>query len=171
MQFSDVLKDIQNNTLNERFKGARFKYWLQTDPRYCDQLTNVWLWEDFPSRKNLGVKDLGIDLVARTEMGEYWAIQCKCYAPNTVITKQSVDSFIANANRSFADPKTFQTTSFSDLFWVSTSEKWNSSANETVKGQAKPFHRISRFDLLLSIITVSVESQKIVHALPHLTFN
>lgn len=61
MQFSDVLKDIQNNTLNERFKGARFevliKYWLQTDPRYCDQLTNVWLWEDFPSRKNLGVKN------------------------------------------------------------------------------------------------------------------
>lgn len=151
MLFSDVLKDIQNNTLNERFKGARFevliKYWLQTDPRYCDQLTDVWLWEEFPSRKDLGGKDLGIDLVARTEWGGYWAIQCKCYAPNTIITKQSVDSFIANANRSFADPETFQTTSFSDLFWVSTSEKWNSTANETVKGQAKPFHRISRFDL------------------------
>lgn len=151
MFFSEVLKDIQNNTLNERFKGARFevliKYWLQTDPRYCDQLTDVWLWEDFPSRKDFGGKDLGIDLVARTEMGEYWAIQCKCYAPNTVITKQSVDSFISNANRSFSDPETFQTTSFSDLFWVSTSEKWNSTANETVKGQTKPFHRISRFDL------------------------
>lgn len=73
MLFSDVLKDIQNNTLNERFKGARFevliKYWLQTDPRYCDQLTDVWLWEEFPSRKDLGGKDLGIDLVARTEWG------------------------------------------------------------------------------------------------------
>lgn len=151
MQFNEVLNDIQNNTLNERFKGARFevliKYWLQTDPRYCDQLTDVWLWEEFPSRKDLGGKDLGIDLVARTEWGGYWAIQCKCYAPTTEITKKDVDSFIANANRSFSDTETYQTTSFSDLFWVSTSEKWNSTANETVKGQAKPFHRISRFDL------------------------
>lgn len=151
MRFAEVLKDIQSNTLNERFKGARFevliKYWLQTDPRYCDQLTDVWLWEEFPARKDLGGKDLGIDLVARTEMGEYWAVQCKCYAPGTVVTKQSVDSFVANANRSFADPETFQATSFSELFWVSTSERWNSAANETVKGQSKPFHRISRFDL------------------------
>ena len=73
MLFSDALKDIPNHTLNERFKGARFevsiKYWLQTDPRYCDQLTDVWLWEEFPSRKDLGGKDLGIDLVARTEWG------------------------------------------------------------------------------------------------------
>lgn len=151
MDFAEVLKNIQENTLNEHYKGSRFevliKLWLQTDPRFCDQLTNVWLWEEFPSRKELGGKDLGIDLVARTEMGDYWAIQCKCYKSSTVIDKPMVDSFISNSYRKFTDPVTFQSTSFSDLFWVSTSEKWNSTANETVKGQTKPFHRISRFDL------------------------
>ena len=62
------------------------KLWFLTDPRYSN-LEKVWLWEEFPCRKDFGGKDLGIDLVARTEYGDYWAIQCKCYAEDAVIDK------------------------------------------------------------------------------------
>lgn len=47
----------------------------------------------FPGRKDFGGTDTGIDLVAKTELGDYWAIQCKCYAENTTIDKPAVDSF------------------------------------------------------------------------------
>lgn len=40
------------------------KRWFQTDPRYADKLQEVWLWEEFPGKKDFGGKDLGIDLVA-----------------------------------------------------------------------------------------------------------
>ena len=47
--------------------------------------------------------DIGIDLVARERAGEYCAIQCKCYAEDTRVTKPQIDSFIsASASKWFA---------------------------------------------------------------------
>jgi hypothetical protein len=39
-------------------------------PLYKDRLAHVWLWNDFPFRKDLGVKMLHC-LVAKTILGEY----------------------------------------------------------------------------------------------------
>ena len=39
--------------------------------------------------------DIGIDLVARESNGEYCAIQCKCFAEDTRVTKPQIDSFVA----------------------------------------------------------------------------
>ncbi len=84
-------------SVTEREKGATFerlmKRWLKTDPRY-NTLKHVWLWEEFPARSEFGGKDTGIDLVAQTESGDYWAIQCKFYDANTTIDKPAVDSFL-----------------------------------------------------------------------------
>ena len=101
---NDILAEIRQKSLTEKEKGTDFerlmKLWFLTDPRYAN-LQDVWLWEEFPARKDFGGKDLGIDLVARTETGDYWAIQCKCYAEDAHIDKGAVDSFLANASRTF----------------------------------------------------------------------
>ena len=152
----DILFEIRLKAETEREKGTDFerlmKLWFLTDPRYSE-LEKVWLWEEFPGRKDFGGKDLGIDLVARTEYGDYWAIQCKCYAEDAQISKGSVDSFIANASRQFTDPDTFQTKEFSNLVWVQTNNKrWGVNAMEAIQGLTKPFNRISLYDLEISVV-------------------
>ena len=152
----DILSEIRLKSFSEKDKGTDFerlmKLWFLTDPRYSE-LEKVWLWEEFPSRKDFGGKDLGIDLVARTEYGDYWAIQCKCYAEDAQISKGSVDSFIANASRQFTDSETFQTKEFSNLIWVQTNNKrWGTNAMEAIQGLSKPFNRISLYDLEISVV-------------------
>jgi len=152
----EVLQDIRLKASTEKEKGTDFerlmKLWFLTDPRFSE-LEKVWLWEEFPGRKDFGSKDLGIDLVARTEYGDYWAIQCKCYAEDAQISKGSVDSFVANASRTFTEDETFQTKEFSNLVWVQTNNKrWGSNAIEAIQGLSKPFNRISLYDLEISVV-------------------
>ena len=153
---NDILTEIRQKSLTEKEKGTDFerlmKLWFLTDPRYSN-LERVWLWEEFPARKDFGGKDLGIDLVARTEAGDYWAIQCKCYAEDAMISKGAVDSFLANASRTFLDPETLQTREFSNLLWVQTTRKrWGTNAEAAIQGLSKPFNRISLYDLEISAV-------------------
>ena len=153
---NDILQEIRLKATTEREKGTDFerlmKLWFMTDPRY-NELEKVWLWEEFPGRKDFGGKDLGIDLVARTEYGDYWAIQCKCYDDNTSIDKGAVDSFLANASRTFTEDESFQTKEFSNLVWVQTNNKrWGTNAQEAIQGLSKPFNRISLYDLEISCV-------------------
>lgn len=153
---NDILNEIRLKSITEKEKGTDFerlmKLWFLTDPRYSN-LEKVWLWEEFPCRKDFGSKDLGIDLVARTEYGDYWAIQCKCYAEDAVISKGAVDSFIANASRTFLDPETFQTKEFTNLIWVQTTRKrWGANAEQAIQGLNKDFNRISLYDLEMSAV-------------------
>ena len=151
MTFKEVLQRFRTGSFTEREKGAKFeklmKRWFQTDPRYADKLQEVWLWEEFPGKKDFGGKDLGIDLVAKTDLGDYWAIQCKCYDEKAVISKAVVDSFISTAHRAFIDDLTLKTTYFSNLIWVSTTLRWGANAEETLKGQDIPVTRINMHEL------------------------
>ena len=113
-------------------------------------LTEVWMWEDFPSRKDFGGKDTGIDLVAKTENGDYWAIQCKCYAENATIDKPMVDSFLATSSRTFLDESTLQTRTFSNRLWIATTNKWGVNAEESIHNQNPPVNRIGLVDLQTS---------------------
>lgn len=150
MTIHDVLAHFRNTSLTEKDKGTRFERiirdWFKTDPRYSE-LEEVWMWEDFPSRKDFGGKDTGIDLVARTEGGEYWAIQCKCYDEKATIDKPAVDSFLATSSKTFTEPQTLQTTAFSARIWVSTTSHWGTNAEETIKHQSPQVTRINLFDL------------------------
>jgi predicted helicase len=66
-------------------KGTAFErltqLYLQTTPEYRTELQHVWLLREVPAdirrRLNLPGPDEGIDLLARTRRGEYWAIQTK----------------------------------------------------------------------------------------------
>lgn len=150
MTFRDILQKFRKESFTEKEKGTKFerlmKQWLKTDPRY-NEFTQVWLWEEFPGRKDFGGSDIGIDLVAKSETGEYWAIQCKCYAEKATIDKAAVDSFIATSGKSFVDAETFQTASFNHRLWISTTNKWGSNAEETIHGQNPPVNRIGLADL------------------------
>ena len=61
-------------------RGKQFervcKWLLETDPRYANRLSKVWLWDDWPGRWG---PDCGIDLVAEDRDGKKWAIQARCH--------------------------------------------------------------------------------------------
>ncbi len=152
MTFQEVLAQIRDGVENEREKGSRFEKliqrWLLSDPRF-GELTDVWLWSDFPACADFGGgQDLGIDLVARTDSGDYWAVQCKCYAEGATIDKAAVDSFLAASSRQFTDPfsEQQQRVNFAARLWVSTTENWNRNAEESIKNQTIPFTRVGLAD-------------------------
>ena len=149
-QFNKILQDYREKSFSERDKGDRFERliqaYLQTDPTYSNTLKYVWMWDEFPGRRDLGGSDTGIDLVALTFDGDYWAIQCKCYAEKASIDKKSVDSFLSTSSREFKNDQ-LQKIGFSKRIWISTTNNWSSNAEETIRNQNPPVTRINLTDL------------------------
>lgn len=154
MNIHDILAKVRQQSVTERQKGAVFEKlmqrWLQSDPRYCNLLKKVWLWDEFPAKGEFGGKDTGIDLVARTEEGDYWAIQCKCYDANAVIDKPAVDTFLSTSSKTFTDDVTLKTVGFSLRLWISTTDHWGPTATQTIANQNPPVLRIGLKDLEMS---------------------
>jgi predicted helicase len=150
MKFTDIIEKYREISFSERDKGARFERlmqgYLQTDPKYSYRFKKVWLWEEFPGKKDLGGNDTGIDLVALTHEGDYWAIQCKCYQSTSTIDKPAVDSFLSTSSREFKDDN-MRTTKFSVRLWISTTNLWGPNATEAIKNQSPPVVRINLYDL------------------------
>ena len=144
MRFNKVLEKYRKYSFSERDKGERFERLMQafllSYPLYASKFTNVWMWDEFPAKKDFGGKDTGIDLVAKTKEGDYWAIQCKCFQESSVIDKKAVDSFLSTSSRTFKDDQ-FKTTGFSQRLWLSTTDKWGSNAEEAIRNQTIPFNR------------------------------
>ena len=145
-RIAEILDGLYFEAKTQRGKGTSFerlvRQFLLTDPRYVERFDEVWMWSDWPDR---GTRpDHGIDLVARErETGELCAVQCKFYDPQTgVITKNDVDSFLAESG----------TGEFTSRLFVSTTERWNSAAEETVPRQAIPVSRVGLEDLFNSTI-------------------
>ena len=74
------------------------KYFLQNDPIYVTQLEKVWLFHEVPLEVkeylNLPTRDQGIDIIAKTHMGDYWAVQCKYREdPAQNLTWQEISTF------------------------------------------------------------------------------
>ena len=145
-RIAEILDGLYFEAKTQRGKGTSFerlvRQFLLTDPRYAERFDEVWMWCDWPGR---GARpDRGIDLVARErETGELCAVQCKFYDPQTgVITKNDVDSFLAESG----------TGEFTSRLFVSTTEHWNSAAEETVSRQAIPVSRVGLEDLFNSTI-------------------
>src|SRR5665647_1007416 len=105
MSFTKLLEKYRKFSFSERDKGDRFERLMQayllTDPTYSNKLKKVWLWSEFHGKSDLGGGDTGIDLVALTFEGDYWAIQCKCYQATSIIDKPAVDSFLSTSSREF----------------------------------------------------------------------
>lgn len=140
--FEKVINHYRNQSYSEADKGNRFERLMQamlrTIPPYCNELQQVWLWSEFPYRLSISAHDLGIDLVAQTNDGKYWAIQCKCYRADAKIDKGDVDTFLTTSSRAFKDNdgnKHF----FSFRLWIDTTDGgFTSHAAESFIGQAIP---------------------------------
>jgi predicted helicase len=149
MTFQKVLDKYRKISFSERDKGDRFERlmqaYLKTDPKYAYLFKKVWLWNEFQGREDLGGGDTGIDLVALTFDGDYWAIQCKCFQEKTVIDKPAVDSFLATSSRKFKVEG--KSTGFSNRLWISTTNNWGPNATESIKNQHPPVTRLNLFDL------------------------
>jgi predicted helicase len=149
--FNKLLEKYRKVSFSEKDKGERFerlmKAYLLTDPKYAYKFKKVWLWAEFPGKKDLGGSDTGIDLVALTNEGDYWAIQCKCYQESSTIDKPAVDSFLSTSSRHFQgeDLKTY---SFAHRLWISTTNKWGINAQDAIKNQNPPVSRINLYDLI-----------------------
>ncbi|NTE00046.1 DEAD/DEAH box helicase family protein [Agrobacterium tumefaciens] len=152
MSFNKVLEKYRKISFSEKDKGDRFerlmKAYLLTDPKYIALFKKVWMWNEFPSKADLGGKDTGVDLVALTYNDEYWAIQCKCFSENVVIDKKSVDTFLSTSSRSFKDAESLKTTNFNQRLWISTTSKWTDNATEALKNQNPPVARLNIHDLI-----------------------
>jgi predicted helicase len=146
MGFDSILEKYRKESLTERGKGDKFerlmRAFLLTDPTYSYIFNEVWLWSDFPFRKNFGGSDTGIDLVAATYTGEYWAIQCKFYAETALMDKSHIDSFISTSGKSFQD-EDMRTTGFNGRLWISTTRNWGKNAEETIRNQSPAVTRIN----------------------------
>ena len=121
------------------------KGYLLTSPIYKNTIQKVWLWNEFPYKDQFGGSDIGIDLVAETPEGKFWAVQCKFYAEDNEIDKAEVDSFISTSAKSFK-PFT-EPVHFDYRLWISTTNKWSSKAEETIKNQHPAISRIKLLDL------------------------
>lgn len=149
--FQTVLDKYRKISFSEKDKGERFERLMQayllTDPKYAYRFKHVWLWNEFPGKLDLGGSDTGIDLVALTTEGDYWAVQCKCYQESSIIDKPSVDSFLSTSSREFKNEQ-LKTVSFSQRLWISTTNKWGPNATEAIKNQNPPVSRLGLFDLM-----------------------
>ena len=127
MSFQNILDKYRKFSFSEHDKGVRFERlmqaYLKTDPKYAFLFKKVWLWSEFSGKRDLGGTDTGIDLVALTHEGDYWAIQCKCYQESSIIDKPAVDSFLATSSREFKTEQ-LQTPPFANRLWICTTNKW-----------------------------------------------
>ena len=125
--FQQVLDHIRSIADSEFEKGRLFERLMKTyftqDPLYRDRFSEVWLWSEWAAlRADFDGKDTGIDLVAEEREGGYCAIQCKCYAPGTRISKSHLDSFISASAR---EP-------FTARIVVDTGDEWGPTAVKTI---------------------------------------
>ncbi len=142
--FQSVLNYIRERATSEYRKGELFERLMLTyfseDPDYKDQFSEVYLYKQWAAQQtDFDANDIGIDLVAKEHDGGYCAIQCKCYAEDTRISKPALDSFIsASASERFTS-----------RLIVDTGGEWGPNALRTI-GPIKDKLRIIRYSDLES---------------------
>ena len=97
--FQGALNYLRESATSQYLVGNEFerlmKQYLSVDPLYKERFTDVYLWKEWAAnRTDFDGTDIGVDLVARESNGEYCAIQCKCFAEDTRVTKPQIDSFV-----------------------------------------------------------------------------
>ncbi|MBK8467691.1 MAG: DEAD/DEAH box helicase [Chloracidobacterium sp.] len=151
MSFQALLDKYRKFSFSERDKGERFERlmqaYLQTDPKYAYRFKHVWLWSEFPYRKDFGGNDTGIDLVSQTHEGDFWAIQCKFYQEGAIIDKPAVDSFLSTSGRMFRNEQ-MQTVGFAYRLWIDTTgHKFGANAEEAIHNQVPQVTRLNLYEL------------------------
>ena len=89
-KLKDLTTSKQTKKAGDIFETV-VKYYLLANSKYKSTLINVWLLEEVPAavklKLNLPNSDEGIDLIAETKNGHFWAVQAKYRSdPNETLT-------------------------------------------------------------------------------------
>jgi predicted helicase len=150
--FQEILQKYRDESVSQRDKGSLFENlmlnFLKTYQVYDQRFKSVCLWRDFEFKFDVSGsgKDVGVDLVAELEDGGYWAVQCKCYKADNRIEKSSVDSFLSASGKRFALTSD-SPVKFAGRLWISTTDEWSAEAENALKNQEIPCHRIGLANL------------------------
>ena len=146
-----LLEELRVGSKSEREKGTYFenlvKIYLRNEPKYCDLYSEVWLWEEWRAKwtadghQDPGV-DTGVDLVAKTNLGEYHAIQAKFWAADRTLYKHDVDSFFTASGKK----------PFAHRIIVFSSDKLSNNLKDAFVDQTPPVATINLSDLQASMI-------------------
>lgn len=133
--FSELVGRLSANPQRKGHEFERIcKWFLENDPEYKLEIKQVWLWDDWPGRWG---RDKGIDLVAETLDGKFWAVQSKAYARNYSVTKQDFDKFLSESSRKI----------ISYRLMISSAAAFGHNAKEVIDGQEKPVGTLFFSDL------------------------
>ena len=133
-----ILAELRAQSIDELHKGKLFERliakYLKTDPAYANKLAHVWSWAEWPHRPaDWKADNTGIDLVAQTHEGEFWAIQCKFYDDESALKKEHISSFLADSQKVFEDEGKEKTFAF--RLFVSTTAKLGKGAEDVILDQ------------------------------------
>ena len=133
-----ILAELRTQSIDELHKGKLFERliakYLKTDPAYANKLAQVWSWAEWPHRPaDWKADNTGIDLVAQTHEGEFWAIQCKFYDDESALKKEHISSFLADSQKVFEDEGEEKTFAF--RLFVSTTAKLGKGAEDVILDQ------------------------------------
>ena len=78
--------------------------------------------------------------MAKTNFGEYVAIQAKCYQPGTQVDKADIDTFLSASGKQIAPDG--KATYYSARIIIATNDNWTSHASEAIVDQQIPVTRI-----------------------------
>ena len=123
----EILDRIREKSRDEVEKGRWFEQLFmriaRQEPEF--EIDKIWRWPDWPERKDLtGLdgRDIGIDLVARRNSGEWVAIQCKCYDDKHVLGKSGIDKFLGGSQQSIFRMR-----------WVVATCRWGPNAERAIQ--------------------------------------
>ncbi|WP_306015011.1 type ISP restriction/modification enzyme [Oceanicaulis sp. MMSF_3324] len=148
MQLDELLEQYRASSKNEREKGDYFerlvRVFLENDDIQKQHFSAVVPFADWAKEQGWKNTDTGIDLVATLADGSgYAAIQCKFYAPNHVIQKPDIDSFISASSSDL----------FTRLIIADTTQRdFGRNTQETLNNLSKDWNRIGINDMAASRI-------------------
>ncbi|WP_336639871.1 DEAD/DEAH box helicase family protein [Micrococcus luteus] len=143
--FDEVLDRLWLSELSRQEQGRRFerlaKRFLKVEPKFADQFSDVWLWNEWPGRENR--PDNGIDIVAKDRYtGELTGVQVKFFDPEKKLQKGSIDSFFTELGK----------VDFAHGMVIDTALEWSSSAEAARAGQSKDVTRVGIQTLVNSTV-------------------
>lgn len=154
---------LDDGIISTKNYGNRFevliKRYLESTKDY--HFSNVWTWDKFPHKNQflLGSADTGIDLVAKTDLGDYYAIQCKAH--RKTILKRDIDSFVATSTVKFFDGKSYIKFAHKILFTTASSISANArKLLQVSKITLKTIHHLDQSDVDWGLLENPVEGQR-----------
>lgn len=128
-QLGLLLDKYRSFSLSEREKGTYFEQlmicYFRNEASYRDLYADVWMFSDWAKDQGIKGHDTGIDLVAKTHLGEIHAIQCKLYDEDYRLQKSDIDSFFTASGRK----------PFTHRIIVSTTKHWTQHAEDALQDQ------------------------------------